>query len=67
MTIAVFLKGREDPIEIDTDQVPQWENKGWAASGGPSFALQVKDADGRLLAEFQSSEIQGWSFGRDEA
>jgi hypothetical protein len=62
MPIKVYLKDREEGVDIFPGQEPEWISFGSTLVGGPTSLLRVKDSEGKLVAEFSASEVQGWTF-----
>jgi hypothetical protein len=61
MPIRVYLKDRDEAVDMLSGQEPEWISSGPALVGGPTSVLRVKDSQGKLVAEFPASEVQGWS------
>ena len=61
MAVLVYLKGQTNPVALESGTQVSWHNA--QASGGGSFTyvlLQVKDVEGRVVAEFAMTEIAGY-------
>jgi hypothetical protein len=51
MAIKVYLKDREEAVDIFPGQEPEWISFGATLVGGPTSVLRVKDSQGKLVAD----------------